>query len=206
MATKKKKKQRPDWRKTRHKSDLVRTTPAAPTQEILSTAFRFNSEEIKKLEQQIRGLKFAAMIKDQKHAQELVHAHCPHRKPNQMSAFAGQFDHQGTLHLVCAYCQYNVHLSKQYVANVKTRRLSAEGPIAELLRESFGRIGGPEGSPVDLGLAGATYKELQERAVEEKKRAIELCGFDPDDLPIAAIEALILAIEGAQKFMDGEKK
>src|SRR5690349_17336158 len=36
--------------------------------------------------------------------EEAVQRTCPHMKPNMQSALGGQRDHQGKLHLICAYC------------------------------------------------------------------------------------------------------
>lgn len=212
MATKKKKKQRVDSRKPRTKKpELSMPLPMvenlATLQNYQNYQLKLLSEETARLEKEIQGLKFGAIIKEQTLLKELKEAQCPHRKPNNMSAYNGQFDHQGTLHLVCAYCQHNLHLDKDYVHAVRLRHRKPEGPAGEKIEGSYYSFGGPEGSPAHMGDGiGCSYEELQKRAIEERTAAIELCGFDPEDLPVAALEALLHSIDSAKRFMDGEKK
>jgi hypothetical protein len=199
MATKKKVKGKAKGTKRGPFTVLPRKEqPVTPREDVILASYR---ADVARLEEEIRKLNRAKIIVGQRHAYELAQASCPHRKPNMMPAYAGQFDHQDTLHLVCLYCQHNVHFSPAYVKDVKNRRMRAETSAAEFVQGSYGKIGGPHGSPVDPALVQVTYEELEKRAIAERKHAIETCGFDPEDLPVQAIASLLLAIMRAEKFM-----
>lgn len=69
----------------------------------------------------------ASAVKRQMAQTKDTQDHCPHIKPNAQPAIAGQWDHHGTYHWICAYC------SKEWKDN--------DLPIH--LRIDMSKVGGP---------------------------------------------------------------
>jgi len=75
--------------------------------------------------------KLGATVLDQQRKMELDKQNaCPHLKPNAQPAIAGQWDHSGTYHWICAYC------SKEWTG----------GELPLHLRIDMEKVGGPQRS------------------------------------------------------------
>lgn len=166
---------------------------------------RLLKTELDDLSARLGGVKLRDRLRELELAIEAKQRACPHRKPNQRSAFAGQFDSIGVLHLVCQYCQLNVHFSPDFVEAIKDKTntlINPAHPAAEYVRESWDRIGG---FGENWGGSSGDWEAESKKAKKEKAKVIEFLGFDPEDLSLEALESLLTAIDAAQKFMEKEQ-